>query len=299
MEVVIDFNINETASSIYMLTDRVQPLFRRLRASHDHADRIDINLCGCEYFGPVGVVVLGLLVRKLRTAGVAVTVTPPAYPQLMAYSQYSGFAELCWGGPPPVANHPQNETTPLVFSTERRNGDIQRVITLVERHSLMSQHMIESLKTLLGEVLQNIEDHAGAEGALSARWFPSDQTVRVVIADLGWGLRQTLADKHAPTSDKHALTLALKEKTTSKKGTRNFGNGLFMVHTLMKRNRGDLILVSGDAIFDLAGGDRGTPAKPSALGKQASFPGTLCALKFRIDHELYDGDDDDGADYNF
>lgn len=292
----IDFNINETNNSIFMLISRLQALLNLLACPFSEEHRsIEIDLSDCEYFGPVGVAILGLLVRALRAKQYEVTVIPPSLPQLRGYSEYSGFAELCWHGPSANSEHPQNETTPLVFTSIRRTGDVGKVVRLVQRHchSAMSQDMIQSLQTLLAELLMNIQDHAGAEGVLTARWFPSDQTVRVVIADLGVGLRTTLAQRYEVTSDKRAIELALTERKTSSSQKHNLGAGLPTVQALMAHNKGDLFLVSGDAIFSYCGLDHRPQPKVAMLGSGITLPGTLCALKFRIDHDIYDRDDDD------
>lgn len=295
MRIAIDFNINETANSIYMLVRRVQPLLSLRDSPPDAKNDITIDLSACEYFGPVGVAILSLLIKELRARGHTISVIPPVLPQLKAYSEYSGFAQMSWGGPPANLDHPLNETTPIVFTTQRRDSEIGRVVQLVQRHTAICQDMIQSLQTLLAELLMNIQDHAGAEGVMTARWFPSDQTVRIVIADLGVGLRSTLTQSYEVRSDHHAIELALMEHTSSKRQSRNFGNGLPVVHTLMRRNKGDLILASGSAILSLTGQDRKESPRPRSLGPNTALPGTLCALKFRIDHDLYDLDDDTGA----
>jgi anti-sigma regulatory factor (Ser/Thr protein kinase) len=293
VRVAIDFNINETAKSIYMLGRRIQPLLVIRDSPRSALRRIELDLSTCDYFGPVGIAILSLLIKDLRAAGHTVGVIPPLRPQLKAYAEYSGFAELCWEGPPPSLDHPMNETTPIVFATQRRDSEIRRVVQLVQRHSAMNDDMVRSLQTLLGELLMNIQDHAGAEGVMTARWFSVDQTVRVVIADLGMGLRRTLAGSYDVRSDRHAIKLALSDRTSSRPQSRNLGEGLPLVRTLMTRNKGDLILASGDAIFSLIGQDRGPKTKLGALGPNTTLPGTLCALKFRIDHDLYEYDDDD------
>lgn len=287
----IDFNIDETHGSTYALITRLQPLFKMLCSQESVYDgELTLDLSRCRYFGPVGVAVLGLLIKELRAKECAVKVVPPSLSRLNAYSEFSGFAKLCWQGPPANPDHPQNETTPLVFTSIRRSSDIERVVSLVQRHSTMSQEMIVALRTLLAELLMNIQDHAGAEGVITARWFSKDETVRVVIADLGMGLRRTLAAKYDVTSDQHAIELALTERTTSNSRTHNFGNGLPVVRTLMSYNKGDLILASGNAILSYSGTRR--VSKPQ-LGAGVVLPGTLCALKFRIDKEIYGRDDDD------
>lgn len=293
MRIAIDFNVNETPNSIYMLVRRLQPLLS-LRASTPNPELdLTIDLSACEYLGPVGVAVLSLLTKELRALRHKVIVTPPALPPLRAYAEYSGFAALCWGGPPPSLDHPQNETTPIVFATQRRDHEIRRVVQLVQRHSAMNDDMIISLQTLLGELLMNIQDHAGAEGVMTARWFSSDQTVRVVVADLGMGLRSTLSRTYPVRSDQHALELALRDRTSSRPQSRNLGEGLPLVHTMMTRNQGDLILASGDAIFSFVGQGRPPTTRLGALGPHTTLPGTLCALKFRIDPDLYEDERDD------
>lgn len=291
MVIPIDFNIDETHNSTYALITRLQPLFKVLGTPESFCDsELTLDLSKCRYFGPVGIAVLGLLIKELRAKECAVKVVPPTLSPLNAYSEFSGFAKLCWQGPTANPDHPQNETTPLVFTSIRRSSDIERVVQLVQRHSTMSQDMIVALRTLLAELLMNIQDHSGAEGVITARWFSKDKTVRVVIADLGMGLRRTLAAKYDVSSDQHAIDLALTERTTSNSRTHNFGNGLPLVRTLMSYNKGDLILASGNAILSYSGLRR--QLRPQ-LDAGIALPGTLCALKFRIDHEIYDRDDDD------
>jgi anti-sigma regulatory factor (Ser/Thr protein kinase) len=290
----IDFNIDETHKSTDALITRLQPLFKILGTQESACDsELTLDLSECRYFGPITVALLSLCVRSLRARQSRVAVIPPRHKKLRAYAEFSGFAALCWDGPTEDPNHHRNETSPLVFTSIRRSSDIERVVQLVQRHSTMSQDMIFALRTLLAELLMNIQDHAGAEGVITARWISKDKTVRVVIADLGMGLRRTLAAKYDVTSDQHAIDLALTERTTSNNRTHNFGNGLPLVRTLMSYNEGDLILASGNAILSYSGLHR--PLRHQ-LDAGIALPGTLCALKFRIDHEIYDRDDDDDTD---
>lgn len=290
MRVSIDFNIDESKESTYMLVHRMQPIFGFLEASDPQ--RVELDLSECSYFGPIGVALLSLVVRGLRARQHQVDVIPPRHKKLRAYAEFSGFAALCWDGPTEDPNNPKNETSPLTFTRGKVHAEVETVAKLVARHSSMNADMRDALQTLLAELLRNIQDHAMTEGVITARWFSKQQHVRVAIADLGPGLRTTLSRRFAVPSDQDAIQLALRDRTSSRSQGHNLGEGLPQVQSLLRKNHGELLIASGGVIYAWSASTRRTTSTFMPLGNNTKLPGTLCALKFRIDHQLYDDDDD-------
>ena len=74
----------------------------------------------------------------------------------------------------------------------RGNDAIFATADLIQRHSTATAHARQVLSTMIGELTQNVTDHAESQGVISARFLSGSNRVVVVVADFGVGLEDRL-----------------------------------------------------------------------------------------------------------
>lgn len=283
MLVKIGFNVNDTEASLGALLRELAPT----ATCEDQSLQLDLS--ACQFLGPMAVTVLVLAHQRWQARGCRVSVIPPKLERLANYCVYSGLAERFDFGPVPETKHPENVTTPVSVFTKRDHNAILDVCSLVSRFIDMSHDTEEVLQSLIGEMMQNVADHAGHAGAISARVYKKERDVRVCVTDLGKGLRCALADRYAVKDDRDALRLALEYGKSSKSNAQNAGQGLNLLDNSLKSSGGSLLLASGLSYY------RRTPDHCHVRDLPSPLPGTLVLMKFRIDNEFFGFDSPDAA----
>lgn len=274
------FSVDDTKPSLGALVSR-------LGARPALENTLHIDLTECQYLGPMAVSVIGSLVQARSANSLTTLVSPPSKEVLASYCVYSGLAELAGFGPAPTA-HPANETIPLHTFAHRANDGAQGVVGLVRKHMTANEHAAQVLFTIIGEISQNVCDHAQAPGVLTAKFLVGKSRIRVCVCDSGIGLRQSLASRHTVDSDLTAVRLAMTADTTSASRPYNRGQGLDLLDKLISHNGGRLLLVSGSAYYERSGERRS-----SGMLRLGALSGTLCFVEFVVDNELYPDEESD------
>jgi hypothetical protein len=140
------------------------------------------------------------------------------------------------------------------------------------------------------ELINNVLQHARAEGFILAQVYPTQNAVRLAIADCGIGIRGSFEENQPPfwdaaINDLDAVQLALKPKISSKThvssgwdmGAVNAGVGLSIVKELARDTNGIFTLASHAGFHQHNHLER--HEEPTELTLPISFPGTLCALQ--------------------
>jgi anti-sigma regulatory factor (Ser/Thr protein kinase) len=238
----------------------------------------------------MAIATLSALIVDARSAGVSCEVTPPTLDRLLNYCVYSGFAQLAGFGGLPTES-PRNETIPSrVFSTRDETG-VHLVCGLVRRHMALTHHGANVLATMIGEMTQNVADHAGASGVLAARFLDGRNVVRVCVADRGRGLMASLGEKFDVPDDRRALALALEKGATSGSARHNRGQGLNLLDHLVAFNGGRMVLASGGACYERAG----AKSKFGIFKDPSRVSGTVCFFEFNVSNDLYPDDESNDA----
>jgi anti-sigma regulatory factor (Ser/Thr protein kinase) len=278
----IDFNINDSYPSLGALLLRLEPGIT--------AEKLKVDLTDCEYIGPLGVAVLSSLAATRKEQELETVMTPPKLARANNYCIYAGLASQLGFGRAPDQEHPKNETMALRVFQDRDQTGVLQVCSLVKKHILLTNHASTALSTMVGELTQNVSDHAGTPGTLTARFLRKKAVVRVAVADFGIGLEQHLNLKHKVHGPIHALRLALEQGRTSGTAPHNRGQGLNLLDTLVVHNGGRMLLVSGGAYYERRR-DGWSTLKEFQRG--ANLPGTLCYFEFRVNCDLYPDEDSD------
>lgn len=112
-----------------------------------------------------------------------------------------------------------------------------------------------SLKYLISELVTNIKEHAHIDHYwILAQYWPATKTCQIAIADTGIGYLESYRNTHYEvTSHKEAITNTV--KGNSSKDDVERGAGIpGMIKIFCEGYKGDLALMSGDALLFLSGG---------------------------------------------
>jgi hypothetical protein len=152
-------------------------------------------------------------------------------------------------------------------------------------------YLYKPLHYLFSELLENALTHAKRAGYRDARswvaaqYYPGKDRIRLAVVDNGCGLLRSL-ERHPSLpekSHKAAIRLAFEPRVTCNPDleirpneTVNQGIGLTVIREIVAQGRGVMRLVSGDTLFEMAGGREKTcPVTP--------WQGVVLALEFKRD----------------
>lgn len=269
----------------FRLNDREADLLQVLRLLGDWQpnESIEFDLRTCTYLGPLAATCLATLHELARTSGGHLAVRLPENPpELRAYCAFSGLASRFLGAPSPSMEHPENETVPLQRIETASFNDSIPVQQLVRRHlgAAADEDWVDELQTCINEITQNVSDHSSSMFGcfLSARYFRSEGTCRVAIADGGIGIgprvRASFPDFR---SDDQALSRVIEGDFTTRSRRNNAGQGIRLLRDIVTRRGGELTIISQAAVCVCRGA-----AKPRTMLQQARFPGTVLCFHLPI-----------------
>lgn len=239
------------------------------------------------FIKPFNLVTLALRARQLELAELEL---PPAT------TSYAARMHL-WdviGLPPPV-NVPERpphgrflpaETIASSDEVRRQAENLQRIA----EDQGVEEDSISSLYVALIEILSNCQVHsdlpAGMVGVAAAQAWPTGHLAQIAIADLGIGVRASLAQNAAIAprlTDDNACRIAAEYSVTSKPHRGHKGYGLTLARQMMEYNGGRFFLVSRDEAFMSWGAE---PHEQSSATLRHRWPGTLVVLEWNLDRPL-------------
>jgi signal transduction histidine kinase len=276
----VDFAVDDSDRAAVALLDRlVDPNTQQL-VSED----IVVDLSDCNFLGPTAVVTLCGLRRLAQEGGRTFSVEPPRLRKLLAYCGYSGLLSEFGVGPGPAA-HPENVTTPIRVFTEQLPEDaIREIVSLARQEMTLSVAAEDDLKSVLSELTQNVLDHSASPigGLVTARAYKKEREVRLAVADMGIGIRESLTRRHQVKGDREAIRQALVAEVSGRSSSRNLGLGLAHLHGVVRITGGRMVIYSGRGVFWHEAGrdhDRDVPC---------AYPGTVVFV--RLPARVADGE---------
>lgn len=270
-EIRIDFRIDDKIRDVVALVKRLADVL----VLPAMAEPWIIDATKAHYLGPDASVILAAVharERGLHHNPVRVLL-PSQPPALAGFCQFSGMLQLFQNGARPDLDHPECETVPLTTFTSVSANIADPVVKLIQRHVELAEDAEEYLRICLTEVAQNVVDHAESPigGIWCARFFKSRNQVRVALADAGLGIFKTLR-RQFPELDgaEDAMRRVLRGNASSRSRPNNMGQGINNLGLFIRRCRGSLILMSGDAACEV----RHDRSEPWFAPGQFSWPGT-------------------------
>lgn len=140
----------------------------------------------------------------------------------------------------------QKDVSIDVFDAHTLNDVYQNVLKTLTSHFEIEISVLQALSYCFYEILDNVHIHSGRPIGTAMTHFDSSKDVlRVLIADDGFGIRESLAEneKFRNIDEGEALQLCLQDSVTDGKG---MGFGLYATSRLMKDVGLQFIIHSGN-----------------------------------------------------
>lgn len=121
-----------------------------------------------------------------------------------------------------------------VFDNDTIYSIYQKVIGVLTRNMEVETTMLQALSYCFYEVLDNVLTHSGKVlGSVLTDYDAEKQSLRVLVADDGMGIRQSLSQypKYASITEEEALKTCIDDSVTDGKG---MGFGLYCTSLLVK-----------------------------------------------------------------
>ena len=132
-----------------------------------------------------------------------------------------------------------------VFDAQTLNAVYRDVVNAMTSHFEIELSVLQALSYCLYEMMDNVHIHSGKPlGTAMTHYNDSHKALRILIADDGMGIRESLAenDKYKDINEAEALKLCLEDTITDGKG---MGFGLYTTSRLVDSIGKEFILHSG------------------------------------------------------
>ena len=132
-----------------------------------------------------------------------------------------------------------------VFDAQTLNPVYRNVVNAMTSHFEIEVSVLQALSYCLYEMMDNVHIHSGKPlGTTMTHYEDESKTLRILIADDGMGIRNSLAEnkKYSNITEPEALKLCLEDTITDGKG---MGFGLYTTSRLVDRIGKEFILHSG------------------------------------------------------
>lgn len=132
-----------------------------------------------------------------------------------------------------------------VFDALTLNAVYKDVVNTMTSHFEIEVSVLQALSYCLYEMMDNVHIHSGKPlGTAMTHYDDSQKTMRILIADDGMGIRESLAEneKYKDITEAEALRLCLEDTITDGKG---MGFGLYTISRLVDSIGKEFILHSG------------------------------------------------------
>lgn len=133
-----------------------------------------------------------------------------------------------------------------VFDAQSLNSVYRDVVNAMTSHFEIEVSVLQALSYCLYEMMDNVHIHSGKPlGTAITHYDDLHKTLRILIADDGMGIRESLAEneKYKDITEAEALKLCLEDTITDGKG---MGFGLYTTSRLVDRIGKEFVLHSGN-----------------------------------------------------
>lgn len=133
-----------------------------------------------------------------------------------------------------------------IFDSHSLNDVYQQVLQTLTSHFEIEVSILQALSYCFYEILDNVHIHSGKPLGTAVTHFDAENEVlRVLVADDGMGIRQSLAEneKFRDITEAEAIRMCIEDSVTDGKG---MGFGLYATSRLMKDVGLQFILHSGN-----------------------------------------------------
>ena len=166
-----------------------------------------------------------------------------------------------------------------VFDAQTLNTVYRDVIKAMTSHFEIEVSVLQALSYCLYEMMDNVHIHSGKPlGTAMTHYEDSSKTLRILIADDGMGIRQSLAEnvKYKKITEPEALKLCMEDTITDGKG---MGFGLYTTSRLIDSIGKEFILHSGNHKLIIKDGN-------TTVVENGFWQGTLIYMEIGTSEEI-------------
>jgi anti-sigma regulatory factor (Ser/Thr protein kinase) len=166
-----------------------------------------------------------------------------------------------------------------VFDAQTLNAVYRNVVKAMTSHFEIEVSVLQALSYCLYEIMDNVHIHSGKPlGTAITYYDDSRKTLRILIADDGMGIKESLSEdeKYKDITEAEALKLCLQDKITDGKG---MGFGLYTTSKLVERIGKEFILHSGNHKLITKNGT-------TTVIENGLWQGTLIYMEIGTDEEI-------------
>ena len=253
---------------------------------------VEIDLQRLAFVGPTALTILTAALRRITQAGLLAenaSLYMPRSPLTRHYLERMDFVRLVTQD---AADWEEGfeRRDPVGFRPCQHFAGDEYHLVAAEMANAVAERCVTdtvaraSIRICFDELAENVLNHADTPlgGFAMAQAWPRRSEIEVAIVDLGVGIRASLTKNPAYAhinDDLEAVKTALERRVTGNTTGRNSGIGLYITRLLLRENGGVLLLRSGR-------GEVYSGSREEGFGRTNTFPGTIVALRARMDHPL-------------
>jgi len=247
---------------------------------------IESNKCNAPGFiKPFHLVTLALTMKRNGTKGLTLPEAISSYAARMDLWRAAGLE-----APDVSRGNSTGRFLPAVPLLERNDVHLTaNALVKIAEHQSNESETMESLGIVLEELIENCFAHSAPArelnlyGLACAQAWPKGCLAQIAIADPGVGVRAALINNPEYLdllSSRNACEFATEYGVSGKLGRGHSGYGLALARGVLEKNKGNLIVLSGDEAFACVAGERHT------FTLTAPWHGTLIVFEWRTDCPL-------------
>jgi anti-sigma regulatory factor (Ser/Thr protein kinase) len=282
-------------SNIRRALKQLEPILRDCNPHRVIFDMTSIRQCSA-----TGVTILAAAMQHLYQSGRLhpdSEILPPQRQWIRSYfEEMKFFRELGveLGPPPRIGKRRRFWPVTHVSNDKESPGLTRRILNQIASYEGVHPDARNSLTNCVNEIIENVFYHASSpiDALVAGQSSPQTGKTELVIADTGRGIRPGLSSvpayRERTQDDCSAIRLAL-ERNVSAIEDKSRGIGLWLASELVRRNGGQLLILSNEGGIDISGHEE-------KLVEGFYWPGTLVAVEFDIlqpitTTEIYDSGD--------
>ncbi len=215
--------------------------------SRNSKTKVTIDFSDCEFIYPDYILILVCTIKYLENIGFNIhgKIKINKDSRLCHYLASMDFFENL-KVQFPFKIEPINENSSVKiqrYTSENQIEVLNSILKVLKENSSLDENVYTGLDYCLNEILDNVLNHSEREeGWIVAQYFPNLNSIRLIVADYGIGIHESLNMKHN-FSPEEAILKCIEEGVSNGKGQ---GHGLYATTTFVKLNRGFLSIASGN-----------------------------------------------------
>jgi anti-sigma regulatory factor (Ser/Thr protein kinase) len=236
------------------------------KLDHSHRDRLEVTIHDrWVSVHPLTLAITAAIAANCRASGGTINANVPTH-RSIAYLIRMGLFGIMGVDPAKTITEHEASGRFIPLTQVRTNAELKAALTELVPLLHAPPQVADPIRYVFSEMARNVLEHAMSPvGAfVCAQYYRRSKRIAIGIADVGRGIRKSMAESHNVPTDQDAIRKALQPGmtgTTPRIGGNqtNAGAGLFFTKSIAALSRNMFVLYSGESAFKLL------PARPNEL----------------------------------